>query len=372
VKVFFAYRDSPERHAALAAPQDALERYRLFGLDDFERRGALVRHNLERRPPSWAHVASRGVNAVVYGAGGYGGDFASILGSLRPLNASDVVFSTVDTVGLPLVLLGRARLIRPPILYTSIGLPERLEQLRPGRISALYREALRRAGALVAYAVSEAEWLRDWLGPGGPPVEFVPFGVDTNAFRPADRTPGLDVVSIGADPRRDFDLLVRIATRRAERTFTIVASRHHARTFGRLPSNVRVESDLPLATVRERLAAARVVALPVRDNSYSGATTTLLQAMSMAKPVVVSRTAAIAAGYGLEDGLNCRLVPPGDEAAFERALDETTTGADAGRSLGIRARETVERNLSWERYTDALWELVLSVSSPSARRPSSR
>ncbi len=70
------------------------------------------------------------------------------------------------------------------------------------------------------------------------------------------------------------------------------------------------------------MSRARVVALPVRDNSYSGATTVLLQAMAMAKPVVVSRTAAIADGYDLEDGVNCRLVEPGaDGASSVRSLE---------------------------------------------------
>jgi glycosyltransferase involved in cell wall biosynthesis len=141
-------------------------------------------------------------------------------------------------------------------------------------------------------------------------------------------------------------------------SFRIVATAAHARALGDVPDNVAVETDIPLAQVRDRLARARVVALPVRDNSYSGATTTLLQALAMAKPVVVSRTDAIAAGYELEDGVNCRLVPPGDEAAFERALLETLAGADAATARGIRARETVERSLTWERYTNALWDLL--------------
>ena len=110
--------------------------------------------------------------------------------------------------------------------------------------------------------------------------------------------------------------------------------------------------------VRERLAAPALVALPVRENSYSGATTVLLQAMAMGKPVIVSRTAAIATGYELEDGVNCRLVEPGDEQAFERAILETLTGADAARALGSRARQTVERSFSWERFTGALWEVL--------------
>ncbi|HWJ31686.1 MAG TPA: glycosyltransferase family 4 protein [Gaiellaceae bacterium] len=350
MKVFVAYRDAPERRAALAAPTDALGRYRLFGLDQFEARGAEVRHNLGKRAPFWARAVDKAVNKVVYGLGGYGGDFASVLTSLREINRADVVLSTVDTVGIPLVLLKRFGLVRPPVVYIAVGLPERLVQLR--RLHGLYRRALGNARAIVSYAESEVEWLRGWLG--GANVVFVPFGVDAEAFRPVDREPELDVVSVGADPRRDFALLAGIAKRRPDLSFLVVASADHARTL----SGVPVETDIPLEAVRDRLGSARVVALPVRDNSYSGATTTLLQAMAMAKPVVVSRTDAIASGYGLEDGLNCRLVPPGDAAAFEQALLETLTGADAARNLGIRARETVERSLSWERYTSALWRLL--------------
>jgi glycosyltransferase involved in cell wall biosynthesis len=355
VKLFIAYRDVPERRAALSKPAGDPERYRLFGLDEFAARGARVRHNLETPVPAWARATGGNVNRLVHAGGAYGGDFASILGSLGPINDADVVLSTVDTVGLPLTLLRRLRLVRTPIVYVAVGLPERLVQLR--RLEDQYRRALRDVRALVSYAESEATWLRNWLGPQAN-VVFVPFGVDPEVFRPLDRPPDYDVVSIGADPRRDFGLLLGVARRRPEWTLRLVASAEHARSLGDVPANVTVETDIPLSAIRERLAAARTVALPVRENSYSGATTTLLQALAMAKPVVVSRTDAIATGYGLEDGLNCRLVPPGDAAALEQALAETLTGADAAAALGIRARETVERSLTWERYTNALWELL--------------
>jgi len=364
VQVFFAYRDAPERRVALREPRGAPERYRLFGLDEIAERSAEVRHNLEApAPPAWARGAATAVNRPLYGIGGYGGDFASVLASLRVANAADVVFSTVDTVGLPLVLLKRARLLRRPIVYTAVGLPERLEQLRGGRVRVLYANALREAHTIIAYAQREADAVRDWIGPGGPQVRFVPFGVDVQIFRPEpDREPEFDVISVGADPRRDFDLLLDVAARHPELSFRIVASRERARALQNRPENVSVEMDIPLVAVRDRVAAARAVALPVRDNTYSGATTVLLQAMAMAKPVVVTRTQAISRGYELEDGVNCRLVEPGDADEFERALLETTTGADAGRSLGIRARQTVERSFSWERYTNALWEILRAAT----------
>jgi glycosyltransferase involved in cell wall biosynthesis len=358
--VFFAFRDSPQRRAALRSARGSAGRYALFGLDEIAARGVDVRHNLERDPrtPLWARAAAAAANRPLYAAGGYGGDFASVLASLRQVNAADVIFSTVDTVGIPLILLKRAGLVRRPLVYVSIGLPERLEQLRGERMRNLYRTALGKAAAVVAYSENEAGWLRDWLAPGGPPVVFVPFGVDVDVFRPVEAEPDADVLSVGVDPRRDFELLLAIAERNPELSFRIIAGAGRARSLGELPANVALETDIPLEQVRSRLAAARCAALPVRDNSYSGATTTLLQAMAMARPVIVSRTAAIAAGYELEDGVNCRLVEPGDEQGFERALLETLTDAAAARSLGSRARQTVERSFSWERFTDALWEVL--------------
>jgi glycosyltransferase involved in cell wall biosynthesis len=363
--IFVAYRESPERRVALAEPPGALARYRLFGLDEFVDRGAVVRHNLERnRVPTWASLADRALNRVLYGVGGYGGDFASVLASLRTANRADVIFSSVDTVGIPLILLHRAGVVHRPIVYTSVGLPERLEQLRGARMQAHFRNALRRVSAIVVYAQSEAGRLRSWIGSDTPPVVFLPFGVDVDAFRPpAGLEPDTDVVSIGADPRRDFELLISAAVRRPDRSFRIVATADRARALGTGPANLKLETDIPLERVRDRLAGARVVALPVRDNSYSGATTVLLQAMAMAKPIVVSRTEAIASGYGLEDGSNCRLVAPGDDAGFEQALDGLLENREAAAQLGACARETVVRELSWGRYTDSLWQILCESAS---------
>jgi glycosyltransferase involved in cell wall biosynthesis len=358
--VFFAYADAPQRRAALAAPPSSLERYRLFGLDDVEARGVRVRHNLERRSlPPWARLGDGVARSLVEAVGGYGGDFASILASLRAANESGVIFSTVDRVGIPLILLANLGIVRRPIVYTAVGLPERLVQLRGTFARRLYRRALRRTRAILSYAESEVAWLRDWLGPGGPPVVFVPFGVDVHAFRAGHNAgAGVDVVSVGADPHRDFELLVGVASRHPDLVFRVVATEEWRRLLGKPPANVSFESGLSLEQVRDRLTAARVVALPVKPNSYSGATTVLLQAMALAKPVVVSRTHAIAAGYGLDDRTNCRLVEPGDPDAFEQALLETL--ADPG-TLGARARETVELGFSWERYTTALWKILSSA-----------
>jgi glycosyltransferase involved in cell wall biosynthesis len=369
-RVFFTFRDSPERRRALDSSPGSAERYALFGLDQLAARGISVRHNLERRgaPPRWAVVGGDALEWPLERAGGYGGDFATVLASLRRANSADVVFSTVDTVGIPLMLLRRAGRLRPPLVYVAIGLPERLARLRSERMRRLYASALGSCASVAAYSQHEADDLRSWLAGYGfsPRVAFVPFGVDPTAFRPQPEPATVDIVSVGTDPHRDFDLLLRVAARVPDVSFRIVTSGDHRRGLAAPPENVVVETDIPFEEMRRRLAEARVVALPVRENSYSGATTVLLQAMALGKPVVVSRTNAIATGYGLIDGENCRLVAPGDDAGFERALSDVLRDEFHARALGASARATVERELTWERYVARIEELLRDAAAGPA------
>jgi glycosyltransferase involved in cell wall biosynthesis len=372
--VFLAYRDSPQRRAALAAPRGSAERYLLYGHDQLAERGWTTSHGLERQgqPPAWARATAAVSKRALERAGGYGGDFATVLGSLRRANRADVILSTVDTVGIPLMLLNRAGRVRPPLVYVAIGLPERLAQLRSSRMRRLYARALAASAAVIAYSEVEVEELRDWLAAHGEStrLEFVPFGVDSQAFAAVASQPAVDVVTIGADPHRDLELLLAVAREMPNRSFRVVTTRERAGTLGALPENVEVEADIPFEAMRRRLAEARVVALPVLDNSYSGATTVLLQAMAASKPIVVSRTRAIATGYGLVDGESCRFVPPGDAAAFQRSLGDVLRDEWHARALGGTARRTVETaGLTWDGYVDRI-EAVLRDAC--AARPGAR
>jgi glycosyltransferase involved in cell wall biosynthesis len=363
--VFFLYRHSPLRHDALAAPVGAGARYSLYGLDELAAAGFPVAHSLESgvRLGVSARATGRILDRGVRAAGGYSGDFATVLACRRRLNDAEVVFSTVDTVGIPLALLARRGLVRTPIVYAAIGLPERLAQLRTTRARRMFLDAYRRLHTIVAYGWGEVDALREWLGEGGPHVSFVPFGVDPTYFSPRpSATADTDVVSIGSDPRRDHELFLALARAHPEWSFRLVLTSHAIRSLGVVPGNVTTEVDIAFDSVRERLANARAVVLPVQENSYSGATTVLLQAMATGKPIVVSRTAAIATGYQLEDGVNCRLVSPGSLDELDAAVRELLADDSHAATLGARARETVEGSLSWSRYTETMANLLVAAA----------
>jgi glycosyltransferase involved in cell wall biosynthesis len=368
--VFVLFRDSELRRDALRAPVGDPSRYSLYGLDELRAAGFAVDHGLEPRyePSARIRVGASVLDRAVKLGGGYSGDFARVLASSGAFNRADVVFSTVDTVGIPLTLLGRLGRVKPPVVYAAIGLPERLAQLRGGVAKRLFADAFRRLDTVVAYGWSEVEELHGWLDGRGPRVEFVAFGVDAEYFRPEpEAAVEHDVVSVGADPHRDLALLLDVARRQPGRSFLVVASSDNALQLGALPANVRLEVDIPFGRIRECLLSARVIALPVRENSYSGATTTLLQGMSCAKPVVVSRTAAIARGYHLKDAVNSRLVEPGEADAFESALLDVLDHPSHAEELGRRARETVERHLTWAGYVGRLGRLLSEAAARGGR-----
>jgi glycosyltransferase involved in cell wall biosynthesis len=360
--VFLLYRDSALRREALASEPGTAVRYCLFGLDELRDAGLDVGHNLEHGPPGVSARAAGGVLRRAVGAlGGDAGDVASVLAARGPIARTDVVFATVDTVGIPLALLRRRRLVaRTPVVYASIGLLERLARVRNERLRRNFLRAIGAVDAVVAYGSAEADELRAWLGqlPSPPPVHFVPFGVDTALLAPDGRAPDLDVVSVGADPQRDYGLLAEAAARTPGVAYAVVASSDQAGVLTRAPANVTVQLNASFAASLDVLRRARVVVLPVRDNAYSGGTTVLLQALALGKPVVVSRTRAIADGYGLVDGETCRLVAPGDAAALATAVHELVADEDAAAALGERARAHAERRLGWDRYVAALREIL--------------
>ena len=335
--VFYLFRDAPQRRAALELEPGSAARYVLYGMDQLAERGYAVRHNLERpQPPAWARPAGaalkRGLEARRR--------------VRRRLRDSALVAPPAQP-GRRRVLDGRhgrhpadaprAGACRAPAVRLRGDRAARAA--RAARVPSAWSGSTRRRSVrrprCSPTATHEAEALSGWLASTASMSGRVRAVRGRRRGVPADRRAagrrrrlgrGRPASRLRAAPRRSPG---RCPTRASSSSRRPIA---RARSDGR-PDNVAVETDLPFDEMRRRLERARVVALPVRDNSYSGATTVLLQAMALAKPVVVTRTAAIATGYGLEDGDNVRLVGPGDGGVLRPRARRA-----ARRRAGARAR----------------------------------
>jgi glycosyltransferase involved in cell wall biosynthesis len=116
--------------------------------------------------------------------------------------------------------------------------------------------------------------------------------------------------------------------------------------------------------LRDLYDRAAVVVVPVLDTDFPAGITTLLEAMAMAKAVIVSGTDALA--EVVDDGRSGVVVPPGDVGRMGAAIEVLLADAERRRALGAQARRTVVERYGLDDYVDALAGLLREVS----RRPS--
>jgi glycosyltransferase involved in cell wall biosynthesis len=102
------------------------------------------------------------------------------------------------------------------------------------------------------------------------------------------------------------------------------------------PAVTVVSSRLTGREYQALIAGAVLMVLPLQPSVHAGGISTLLEAMSSGKPVIVSTSPGLA-DYA-EDGVNCRVVPSGDPVALRQAIDALLADdAERGR-LGANAR----------------------------------
>lgn len=362
--VFYLFRDTVERRRILAhLPAVDLNRTQLFGFAELQQSGWSMDCNLRLpRISSVRETVAGWIERWYAPRAGVGrGDVMAVRAHLWQMNRAKVVVATTDNTGMPAARLKASGRLKAKLVYISVGLPERMAAVRkisPAR-EARYRNMLSRVDQFVAYGYAEAEWLREWLGTPDK-VQFVPFGVDVEQWRPMPDAPKIaDVVSVGADPQRDFPLLLAYARQHPHVRVQLVVGQDAAAKLMDVPPNVTVQVQLPVKRVQEVMAGARVLVLPVKENTYSGATTTLLQGMALEKAVAVSRVGAIRDGYGLQDDLNIRWLEPGSQASMNVVLNDLLARPEACQRLGATARRHVVEELSWSRYVETMRQCIM-------------
>jgi glycosyltransferase involved in cell wall biosynthesis len=114
-------------------------------------------------------------------------------------------------------------------------------------------------------------------------------------------------------------------------------------------------------------ARATVVVVPVVESPFPFGITTLLEAMSMGKAVIVSGTEGL---RGLvNDGETGLVVAPGDPAALRTAVVDLLADPEKRRRLGQAARRTAVEQYGLDLYVDRLAHHLGLVGASLAGEP---
>ncbi len=164
------------------------------------------------------------------------------------------------------------------------------------------------------------------------------------------------IVSAGTS-KRDYNTLVQAAGA-VDCRVKIYCSANSAPAVVPLPANVGVyvgDGTYDAIGYRELFAEyeqAAVVAIPLKDIRILSGLTSLLDAMLVGKPVIMTKNPGIdidieAAGIGI-------WVEPGDVKGWRDAIDYLIANPEKARDMGKRGRELCENRYNLDRFSSQL------------------
>ena len=291
------------------------------------------------------------------------------------ISRAKVAISYTDGFSLSLGLGFPRRSGRPVLIGGFHGLSD-IEERAPHSSRGLVRRLIARSLAGLDHAFffgpADRSVAIERYGVAPECSSVIPFGVDTEFWRPLPDEPAANfVVAVGQDRNRDYDLLVaapgshpiRIVTR--QKVNVPPGATNVTATVGDFfGSDAMTDEDL-----RRLYNMARAVVVPIRDVFQPSGYSVTLQAMSCGRPVILSKIKGLWAPDLLKDNENCLLVPPGDPSALATAIERVRSDAMLAGQLGKAARATAIAHFGLDKIgngTVDLARLGLSLCAKAA------
>ena len=283
----------------------------------------------------------------------------SLLEGLDPMRAlrvltrerrCDLVVSVFESPAVPLVLLRRPLGYRPKIALWDLGLADN------SRLRQLYLDLVvpKVDGIMVLGSNQKSLIESRWKVKGR--IEVVHHHVDTDFFRPLPVATDGPILSVGDDIGRDYDCLARAA-------LGINASMliKTTRELSAMPSNCTTIRDrLSYVDLRAMYARSPLFVVPLLDTANASGVGTVLEAMAMAKPLIVSDSSGIR-DFIIPDK-TCLVVPVGDHLALRAAIIRLMEDHSLAAELGERARRHVIERFSKPRFAQILASALQKIA----------
>ncbi len=276
----------------------------------------------------------------------------------------DAVVAVGDSTALFLLWLRRIFGLRLAIILVDPA-------LAPGydRRKRLQDHVLPGVEEVVVFGMVQLDYLASEYG-GRVSSTFLHHRADVDFYRPESTLPPAQppyIFSIGNDASRDFETLRQAAVMCREEPGVA----HDFRVHTVLPVEGGGVLDLHRETIsfvqmRALYERASLVVVPLFDSRHAGGINSLLEAMAMAKPIVVSGSHGIK--QYIEHGSTAFVVPPRDPAAMSAAIRRLLQFPAEARALGENARRFVVEHCNNRLYARLMANIVRRAVKKRAAR----
>jgi glycosyltransferase involved in cell wall biosynthesis len=307
-------------------------------------------------------------------------------------NRYDAILTDGEHIGLPLALLLKLAGCRVP--HVTIGHRITAAKKRPFFKWLRVQSHISR---IALHSQRQYDLAMDELGLSADKLALIPYQADTQFWQPQpDIVPERLICSAGLE-FRDYPTLVE-AVDGLDVKVVIGAASHWSKrpntaAEAATPANVEVDR-FDYVALRRLYARAALVVVPLDDVDFQAGVTTILEAMAMGKPVIVTHSSGqtdvvvdrramtrgtklrqrpssllsrVAETAGVEIQPNGFYVPPNDPGALRRAIEYLLDRPAERERLGAAGRSSVERLAGLEQYVERLRALVDAAISESGR-----
>jgi len=176
-------------------------------------------------------------------------------------------------------------------------------------------------------------------------IEYLPFGVDVEFWRPGNMESSEYVLSIGNDFNRNYDLL--LSSWQPSFPELIIITKLEVNTD---LVNVKVikgdwnEQYLTDEGIRTYIQNANFIIIPVKQTSQPSGQSFCLQAMACGKAVIMSNIIGLWEPELMVNKENCMLYQPDNKQSLLNNIEILLTDLELKNKLGKNARVTVETN----------------------------
>lgn len=290
------------------------------------------------------HVVS---NSLIVGKLGLSVSFFPTMVQIPKFARSNILFATVDSYGVVLAGFKKLRLINnKKLVFNTIGLCDILVENQ--NIVKFYSKLLSDVDMFLSGAsYEECKKMSLLLNIPIQKFTFIPFGIDTNYFKPQKRKEENFVLIIGADNKRDWLLYRKLFSYFNKQKFVVIT--HHNLMNFKPPDNVLVLYNLPINEVRDHISKTNFLIILSKQNYHFAGQSTAFRAMSMGKPVIFTDSFGVRE-YNFRNGSECFLVKPGDWEVLKKQFQALLKSDKLRIIMGKNARKKIIRNLSIDNY----------------------
>jgi glycosyltransferase involved in cell wall biosynthesis len=187
-------------------------------------------------------------------------------------------------------------------------------------------------------------------------VDFLYDKVDHRFFRPDNNREGDYILAIGQE-QRDYRTLVD-AIEGTGIQLVIVASSPWSQFNLEITErpNVSLVSHIPYTELRDLYNGAGLILVPLFENNYGAGLNTMLEAMAMAKPLIITKTIGIE-NY-VQHGETGIFSTPGNPGELRDKILQLWGDQKECKRLGSNARQAVVDHMNIDIYVDNIVNVV--------------